>query len=45
VIDYNSASNSGIPTLSIDTSCSNFKPPNNEGAQLISLTVNKKLII
>ena len=41
LVDYNSASNSGIPSFSIDPSCSQFTAPNNNGAQIVSLNVNK----
>jgi hypothetical protein len=40
LVDYNSATNSGIPSFSIDPSCSTFKPPDNYGAQIVSLNVN-----
>ncbi len=45
LVDFNSASNSGIPSFSIDASCSKFTPPDNNGAQLISLNVNGIYII
>ncbi len=45
MVDYNSAINSGIPTFSIDLSCSQFKAPDNERAQMVSLNVNKILLI
>ncbi len=45
LVDFNSASNFGIPSFSIDTSCSKFSPPANNGAQLISLNVNNIIII
>ncbi len=47
LVDYNSASNSGIPSFSIDSSCSQFTAPDDDinGAQIVSLNVNKKLII
>ena len=40
-VDYNSASNSGIPSFSIDPSCSQFTAPDNIGAKIVSLNVNK----
>ncbi len=43
LVDYNSASNSGIPSFSIDPSCSQFIAPDNNGAQIVSLNVNKIL--
>jgi hypothetical protein len=45
LVDYNSASNSGIPSFSIDLSCSQFTAPANNGAQIVSLNVNKILLI
>ena len=45
IVDYNSASNSGIPSFSIDPSCSQFTAPDNDGAQIVSLNVNKILLI
>jgi hypothetical protein len=44
LVDYNSASNSGIPSFSIDPSCSKFTAPDNNGAQIVSLNVNKILL-
>jgi hypothetical protein len=32
LVDYSSASNSGIPSFSIDSSCSQFTAPDNNGA-------------
>ena len=40
LVDYNSASNSGIPSFSIDPSSSQFTTPDNNGAQIVSLNVN-----
>ncbi len=40
MFDFNSASNSGISSFGIDTTCSIFTPPTNNGAQLISMNVN-----
>ncbi len=45
LVDYNSASNSGIPSFSIDPSCSQFTAPANNGAQIVSLNVNEILLI
>ncbi len=45
LVDYNSVSNSGIPSFSIDPSCSQFTAPDNYGAQIVSLNVNKILLI
>jgi hypothetical protein len=44
-VDYNSASNSGIPSFSIDPSCSQFTAPINKWAQIVSLNVNKIFLI
>ncbi len=41
LVDYNSASNSGIPSFSIDPSCSQFTTPDNNEAQIVSLNVIK----
>jgi hypothetical protein len=41
LVDYNSATNSGITSFSIDSSCSQFTAPANNGAQIVSLNVNK----
>jgi hypothetical protein len=40
LVDYNSASISGILSFKIDALCSQFTPPNNNGAQIVSLNVN-----
>jgi hypothetical protein len=44
LVDYNSASKSGIPSFSIDPSSSKFTAPENDGAQIVSLNVNKILL-
>jgi hypothetical protein len=41
LVDYNSVINSGIPSFSIDPSCSQFTAPDNIGAKIVSLNVNK----
>ena len=43
LVDYNSASISGIPSFIIDPSFCQFTAPDNDGAQIVSLNVNKIL--